>query len=349
MPLIISGGPECSHPITSMEPLEGTPFIECASCNAIFEDVTERPDGEPRFTGTMICDPVDRKKFFEREFKDSLALYKIKEVKRRDGDDDGDGGYSISTEESTGFFLTDERNKQGIEPMVGDDLSLWTINFSYITGVYLNRIKVFHLTADERNQEDYESAIARNRQKAREFHEKRDEVDADYEALPEVFQRRIDKYRENNPTFRTQYEGYEMSCLIDAVKVAERQRPRLDEMLDHAPDAIIAWANEKVPDDEVAPLIEKTTQEFAVSDDPDAYLRNIAAWKVVQEFNDLPYDEQKDTISDGHSGNSHGMVLRMAWLYLAGRDDDIVRHYGALAALVGSDDYGDVPRDEVAV
>lgn len=61
----------------------------------------------------------------------------------------------------------------------------------------------------------------------------------------------------------------------------------------------------------------------------------------VNDFHSLTYDEQMDRapwISDGHSGNSFGFVLRLAWLDASGRMVEL--EHGALCLLVGCEDYG---------
>lgn len=50
-------------------------------------------------------------------------------------------------------------------------------------------------------------------------------------------------------------------------------------------------------------------------------------------------------ISEGHSGNTFGMACRLAYLYLT-EPENVIKLHGALAPLVGSKEYGCVPRDE---
>jgi hypothetical protein len=45
-------------------------------------------------------------------------------------------------------------------------------------------------------------------------------MDADYDALPDDFKQRIDRFRKNNPDFRVDYEAYEMFCCMEAIKIA---------------------------------------------------------------------------------------------------------------------------------
>jgi len=63
----------------------------------------------------------------------------------------------------------------------------------------------------------------------------------------------------------------------------------------------------------------------------------------VVEFQNKPPEEQaRMGISGGHSGNTYGMAVRLAYLYF-GDQDDVIRAHGAMAVLVGSEDYGCIP------
>src|SRR5690606_38613321 len=52
----------------------------------------------------------------------------------------------------------------------------------------------------------------------------RAERDARVAALPECFQKRIARFRRNNPDFYWEYEAYEMAVCVDAVKIADAMR-----------------------------------------------------------------------------------------------------------------------------
>jgi hypothetical protein len=52
------------------------------------------------------------------------------------------------------------------------------------------------------------------------FVEDRPRLDAEYAALPLRFRRRFDRFRRHDPDFRWKHEAYEMSCAVDAVKIA---------------------------------------------------------------------------------------------------------------------------------
>jgi len=66
----------------------------------------------------------------------------------------------------------------------------------------------------------------------------------------------------------------------------------------------------------------------------------------VESFKKLPYEEQKEvvpTLDDGHSGNTFGCACSLARAYLDA-PDLVPQMHGALAPLVGGEEYGDAPK-----
>jgi hypothetical protein len=65
--------------------------------------------------------------------------------------------------------------------------------------------------------------------------------------------------------------------------------------------------------------------------------------EAIKAFYDMPWEEQKRAVpdlDDGHSGNSFGFACRMASLYLT-NPELVPKFHGAMAVLVGSEEYGD--------
>lgn len=68
---------------------------------------------------------------------------------------------------------------------------------------------------------------------------------------------------------------------------------------------------------------------------------------VFAEFRAMTWEQQKARVpglADGHSGNTFGIACLLARLYLV-RPEDVAGLHGALAPLVGSREYGCVPRE----
>jgi hypothetical protein len=120
--------------------------------------------------------------------------------------------------DGTGFGL---RSDYGVQPKVGDVVTLYTRNFSTVRGVDLNGAPVFYKTEAELDEEHRRYVEGQEREKDERFEAEREMRDAAYDALPDVFKRRIAWFRSNNPRFRQDYEPYEMSSCTDAIKLAE--------------------------------------------------------------------------------------------------------------------------------
>lgn len=130
---------------------------------------------------------------------------------------DGEGWYTISTNRSTCFGL---KKKWGKVPKVGDTVTLFTRGFSEIVGMDLNGERCFLFTEEELEQQRQEWLKENEEKKQKEFLENKDKLDEKYNNLPHCFQRRIQKFRYNNPRFRIDYEPYEMFCCEQAVLIA---------------------------------------------------------------------------------------------------------------------------------
>lgn len=210
--------------------------------------------------------------------------YTIKEIH------ENEDSWSISTKEGGGFVI---KKKWGLEPKVGDIVTLYTQGFSFIRGIDLNGQQLFYKTDAQLEAHRIKENYRIEKEKEERFAENKEKMDAQYDALPEVFRKRIDRFRSNNPDFRKDYEDYELFCCEQAVLIAETL---------------------------------KTPEK-------------------VKEFSKMDWDSQMKHIpdlDDGHSGNTFGCAINLAYQYL--NDADLVsKMHGALAPLVGSEKYGEFP------
>lgn len=210
-----------------------------------------------------------------------------------DGDSD-DNGFYISAN-SSGFYLK-KSNIGGAVPKKGDKITIHVYGGSSIRGVDLNGKKLYYFTDAEIDAERKKRAEAYKKEQEERFEKEKDQLDADFDALPEIFQKRIERFRKNKPTFRVEFESYEMFCCKEAVKIANAC---------------------------------KTPEK-------------------VKEFKELmSYEEQLEfaEIDDGHSGNTFGCACALAYHYLTEKEN-VAKEHGALAPLVGSKEYGEVPVDK---
>lgn len=131
------------------------------------------------------------------------------------------------TEDDTHFYIDLEGSwsfgllkEYGAIPKAGDRVTLHTVNFSKVRGVEINNIQVFYKTDKELDQEHKAWCANNEKEKMATFEKNRAQMDADYEALPDNFKKRIDRFRKNNPKFRVDFEGYELFCCKEALKIA---------------------------------------------------------------------------------------------------------------------------------
>lgn len=124
--------------------------------------------------------------------------------------------YSISCDGS-GFGLSTE---YGVEPKVGDNITLHIINGSMIRGVDLNGEKVFYKTDDDLEQERKEFVVKLKKEREEQFLKEKDRLDEDFISLPKMFQEKIQQKRNDNPNYRIESESYEMFCYKQAIEIA---------------------------------------------------------------------------------------------------------------------------------
>lgn len=209
------------------------------------------------------------------------------------------GGWAIALKGWASFCVPAD---SPVVPVPGMVARLYGRGFGYVVrGLFLDGERVFYLTEAEQAAKHRREAEERDRERRYDFEKNRIDLDRRYRVLPEVFRRRLDRFRANNPDFRWEYEPYELFVCEQAVVIAA------------ALDA----------------------------NDRDA---TVAAFDA---FRDMGWEEQKARVpglDDDHSGNTFGCACLLAWLYLTD-PESVVKIHGALAPLVGSVEYGCVPRE----
>jgi hypothetical protein len=206
------------------------------------------------------------------------------------------GGYYELHREDGWSFSYQASEAPHFEPRIGDVARFYGRGVGFVVrGLVIRGRTIFYRTEAEQRAKDDAEIAERKAQRIAEFEATgRAALDAKYAALPPIFQTRIDKFRRNSPSFRVDYEPYEMFCCEEAVKLAAA----------------------------------------------------LGTEAEVRHFGALSFDEQKTLVPDlayaEHSGNTFGVTLRLAHLYLA-KPEGVEQLHGALAPLVGSEEYGCVP------
>ena len=133
--------------------------------------------------------------------------------------EDGGDSWVITTDKCMVFGGL--RKSYGIEPKVGDMAGFYGRGFgSTVRGLAINGVVAYYRTEAEQHALDLQEQAKRDTDRRAEFEQNRAKMDAEYDALPEVFRRRLDKFRNTNPEFRWRFEEYEMCCCKDALKIA---------------------------------------------------------------------------------------------------------------------------------
>lgn len=224
-----------------------------------------------------------------------------------------DGGTGWSIQRSDGWSFWVERS-WGVEPKVGDVARFYGRGIGYpVRGLDIAGRQCFYRTEAEEREKRRLECEERARERRYDFERDRHKLDADYSALPRIFQQRIDKFRRNNPDFRWQFESYELFCCKQAVVIAAA----LDQFRADSP----------------------------TDRNSEAYRATVHAAFVA--FRELPWAEQKRRVpglDDDHSGNTFGAACKLAYWFLT-NPEAVEKSYGSLAPLVGSEEYGCVPRD----
>jgi len=103
---------------------------------------------------------------------------------------------------------------------VGDRVEMWGKGIGYtVRGLAIADTLAFYRTEDEQRAHDEMERRKTDARRVERYVDNRSEQDAKYDALPEVFRRRIDRFRAGNPEFRWEFEPYELMVCGDAVKI----------------------------------------------------------------------------------------------------------------------------------
>jgi hypothetical protein len=87
------------------------------------------------------------------------------------------------------------------------------------------------------------------------------------------------------------------------------------------------------------------TYELSCCEDAVKIAAALQTGERVQAFSKAPWEEQRQMVPslfDGHSGNSFGMAVRLAYWHVT-EPENVEREHGGLCALVGCRDYGHTP------
>lgn len=228
---------------------------------------------------------------------------------------DGDG-WSLSYGDCYGLGCP--KINGGPEPHVGDTLRVYTPGFgSQFHGLDINGQEVFWRTPWERLAERIKWLADHDRRRRENFAKRKDQFDADFDALPQPLQERIQRFRDEDPAFRVESESYELFACVEAAKFAEAAQQAV------AKGANAAEVNEfwLMP---VGGSMENGVREHGTvfEEEPSIPQQRWLVWAWALNTGTFQYDHDRQKqilgLADGHSGNTFGGAMRLAHQLLEG-------------------------------
>lgn len=263
-----------------------------------------------------LLDDKDGRTIDEMIADDEVSEYVVEKA------EPGEGGTTVTFDGGLVGFL------RGPEVKVADTIGLYCDGRVFggtRHGWALNGKIIEWQTPFERVAKRITSLAEGDRERREKFAKQRDDLDRRFDALPAEFQERIERRRRNNPAFRQDFESYELFVCEQAVAFAEQARAR-------STDAEEPQVSEHWKDDE-----ESKDQPLAV--------RWLYWWSALNsERYGYDFNRQKaemPAMDEGHSGNTFGAAVQLAYWWLV-NPENVDKQHGAMAPLVGSQDYGDV-------
>lgn len=133
----------------------------------------------------------------------------------------------------------------GLEPKAGSLVRIYGIPPAEARGLFVDGRCLFYRTVGEEAERLRTQALAREDRMRENFARDQPELDRRVGALPDVFRRRIERFRAGSPEFRWRFEAVELFVCEQAAMLGDHFRLR-------GPRALGAWA--------AAPLAEKRRQ-----------------------------------------------------------------------------------------
>lgn len=212
-------------------------------------------------------------------------------------------------------------NEWGVTPKPGDIARFYGRGIgSTVRGLDINGVECFYRTEEQQRAENAQQIAKSIAEQKATFEKNKSALNKKFKNLPEIFQWRVKRFRKNNSDFRWKFESYEIFCCEQAVVIAE-------------------WTEK-----ELAKEAAKKTLSLYI-------FKKVYPGKAItllDEFYELPWEKQHKKIrklSDGHSGNTFGCAMVLAKMFLSEKPENIANMHGALAPLVGSAEYGCIPRE----
>lgn len=115
------------------------------------------------------------------------------------------------------------KKKYNVVPQVNDGLTLHTkgSSFGRIVGMDLNGKEIFKVTEEEIAEQSRIATERYDAENKEKYEENKDQMEADYEKLPQAYKDRILKLRIIKPNFQIEFEEYELFICLQSVMITE--------------------------------------------------------------------------------------------------------------------------------
>jgi len=132
---------------------------------------------------------------------------------------DNDDTWELNTD--MGSILCPKREKY--TPQAGQIVRFYGKGFGYtVRGISIEDVIFYYRTPEEAAADHAAWCKAEEDKKKAVFKKEKKNMDAVFNALPPVFQQRVERFRQGNPDFRWEFEAYELFCCTEAIKIAEK-------------------------------------------------------------------------------------------------------------------------------
>lgn len=273
-------------------------------------------------------DPHGGKTIAQMKAEDKYDDHEIEKVESiRDGSEIT--GYKFDTKDGFGFIVSRDRagaRLDEVEPEPGQTVRLYGNGFGYpFHGCDVEGEELFWWTPLERDAERVRWLAQHDRKQREQFVESQEQLDADFEALPEPLKARIQRFRDGDPGFRVTSEGYEMFCCVEAAKFAKAAREATAGPFDK-------WADGKDVaefwnDEDLRRKVSTGKYEdgwWAEDPGPENPAQRWLLWVWALSSEAYDYDTKRQLkllgADDGHSGNTFGGAMMLAVRYIQGKD-----------------------------
>lgn len=224
-------------------------------------------------------------------------------------------GWSITT--GDGMWLWVNKEETSVVPKNGQ-LARYYGRDSHVRGIDLDGENCRYKTEEQLRNEWKQWKLDQEKREKLAFENGKILLDKYYKQLPTVYKKRFDKFRSNNPDFRWKYENFEMNLCRQSIVVAKFIHEKLESK--HA----------------IGRIPKKENESYTLS-----------VGQTLDWLFKLPTKKMMELIpgySGDHSGNSLAHLMRLAFVYLTDKDK-IVQMRGWLSIIVGSEEFGDVPKN----